>query len=186
MNLAGVVDFWHRLNWVDFVIVVMTLRTIYVGARRGFIPELTMLLGILAALIVSLQHAGSLSLLLSKAIHIPTEWLRTGLVGALFMATYFLFRLLRIGMSKLFHLEAASGLNQWGGALIGLLRGVFTTSLLLLVLLKTPTAVLEREIKEKSFSGLYVVQAALAIYEACVQIYPFRTTEGAGSLTVDL
>lgn len=179
-------EFWRRLNWIDFIVFVIMVRALYVGSKRGLIPELTTLIGLAAAQVVSLQHAGSVVSFLAERVRLPVpeKWLYLFFVGALFIATYLIFGLIHRGLSKLLRLETATGVNRWGGLLLGFLRGGYLTSLILVVLSRAPSGALEKEIKERSWSAPYLIQAAPKVYEAVLQVYPFRT--GAGSLTADL
>ena len=172
-------QFWRRLNWVDFVLFVMIVRAIYVGSKRGLIPELTTLIGLAVAQVVSLQHADLIVSLLERRVHLPVTWLYSFSVGAFFIATYLVFGLIQRGVSQLLRLETATGLNRWGGLLLGFLRGGFTASLVLLVLLQAPSSLLEKGIKEESLSAPYLIQVAPKVYEVSLGIYPFRTERGS-------
>ena len=176
MRPDDLLEFWRRLSWIDFVVFVIIVRAIYVGSKRGLIPELTTLVGLVVAQVVSLQHAGSIVSLLAERVHLPVpeEWLRLFFVGALFIATYLVFGLIQRGLSKLLRLETATGINQWGGLLLGFLRGGFITSLVLGVLLNSPSSLLEKGIKEGSLTGPYMIQVAPKVYETVLQVYPFR------------
>ncbi len=178
-------EFWHRLNWIDFIVFVIIVRALYVGSKRGLIPELATLIGLVVAQVVSLQHAGWVVSLITKRVSLPVPetWIHVLLIVVLFIATYLIFGLIQRGLSKLLRLETATGLNKWGGLLLGFLRGGYITSLILVVLSQAPSSLLEKGIKEDSLSGPYLIQAAPKVYETVLQVYPFRT--GAGSLTAD-
>jgi hypothetical protein len=136
--------------------------------------------------VVSLQHAGWIVSFLAGRIHLPVpeKWLHLFFVAVLFIVTYLIFGLIHRGLSKLLRLETATGLNRWGGLILGFLRGGYVTSLILVVLSCAPSGALEEGIKEGSLTAPYLIQAAPKVYEAVLQVYPFRS--GTGSLTVDL
>ncbi|MBI1977074.1 MAG: CvpA family protein [Candidatus Omnitrophica bacterium] len=183
----GVAETWGKLGWIDFVAFIIVARTLYVGYKRGFIPELTTLIGLGISLLVSLQHAHAVSLLAAEWLHFSSEkWFEPVSILSLFVITYLVFRLIRLGISKLFHLDITSGLDRWGGALVGLLRGGFIISLCLVVLSHSPSAVMSKGIKETSISGPYLVRIVPKVYEIGLQFYPFRTPTGIDSLTSDL
>ena len=184
MSLPDMTDFWGRFNGVDVGIVIITLRAGYVGSKRGFIPELTTLVGFLTALVLSLQHKEETALLFARWVSLPLRWQNLLAEGVLFTGIYIIFRIIRSLISKLFHLEGTGTWNRLSGALLGLLRGGFLYGVLLVILLQISSAPLKKEVQEKSFFGSYLVRVIPVIYESSVRVYPFRTT--TGSLTADL
>lgn len=158
-------EFWSRFHWIDLVILVIFIRTIYVGARRGFIPELTTLIGLAAALVISLQQVDPVSAFLSARVHLPEQWSASFSAVALFIATYLLFCLIRVGVGKLFQLQVASGLDRWGGVLMGMVRAAVISGIIFSVLAQAPSQSFKAGIEERSLTASYLAGIGSKIRE---------------------
>ncbi len=163
-----IINVLTRLNWIDFIVVSILLRVLYVGGKNGFIVELFKLIGIIFTTYVSLHYYVKLSDFiiqrLSK-VQVPTELLHFFVFILLVAVSYSFFVLVRRAFCNLVKMEAAPILSKWGGVFLGVGRGVLTSSLVMLVLLISTTPYLNTSVR-KSYSGRCLFNVAVKTYSA--------------------
>lgn len=155
-----------RLNWIDFIVVCILFRVLYVGGKNGFIVELFKLIGIIFTTYVSLHYYVKLSDFivhrLSK-MQVPAELVHFFVFILLVAVSYSIFVLVRRAVCNLVKMEAAPMLSKWGGVFLGVGRGFLTSSLVIIVLLISTMPYLNTSVK-KSYSGRYLFNVAVGTY----------------------
>lgn len=122
-----------KFNWIDIMALCVIILTAYKGARKGFVIEIFKFLAVVLSLSVSLHY-------FSKASDSLLEYFpQIGMVfsdmvcfAVLAILAYLAVAAAREAIRRFIKTEAVSGLHKWGGLILGLIRGAFFTSLLLI------------------------------------------------------
>ena len=142
----------------------------YVGYSLGLSAELVKLAGLCTGFFVSFHYYQGLADALASRTPLRVEWasvvVMTGLVVAVYLLVSWGLRLLE----KLVKLAFQSNLEQIGGVVFGIVRGVLVASLILAILRQLPSPYVNASIEEHSSTGPVVVKAAPALYDAGMPI----------------
>ena len=154
-----------RINWVDVLAVILLIRMGYIGFRLGLGAELLKLAGLIAGFFAGFQYYQQAGDWLARKTFLSTEWAAVLALGAIISAVYFLLtRALRL-LEKLVQVNFEKKLNQIGGVLAGLVRGLLVSSVLLVACQQLPAPAMQQSIQEHSVSGRVVSRMAPAIYD---------------------
>lgn len=158
--------FFNELNWVDVFVVILFFRIVYISAASGLFPELLRFLGILCATYLSLHYFTGLTDFISN--YLPEKNLRLEAVDfvtviVLAVIGVIIFVLLRSIINRFIKMEAASGLNKWGGIVFGVGRAYLTCSLVLFILVMSTFPYLQNSIAH-SYLGKRLFKAAPDTY----------------------
>lgn len=168
-----------KFNWVDIVIICMVLTTVYKGSRKGFIIEVFKLLGLLAAIYVSLHYFSIASdRLLGILPGLGVIFTDFTCFLSLSLAGYLAITAIRSIFCRLIKMEAVSGLDKWGGFALGFLRGILLTSMLI-ILFHLSTITYLKASARKSYLGSRLSLINVQIYEGIFNglVSRFATTE---------
>jgi len=132
-----ILDIIKKFNWVDLLVIFLVIRIVYIATKNGFPVELFKLLGTIAAIFVSLHYYAMLADLIASRFlanlvphRFPLEFLDFLCFLILAVITYLVFLFLRSMFFQLVRIEAVSRLNKWGGFILGTVRAVFLSSLI--------------------------------------------------------
>ncbi|NQV04722.1 MAG: CvpA family protein [Candidatus Omnitrophica bacterium] len=168
-----------RFNWVDVLFVTLLIRICYIAFKRGFLPELFRSLGLLTAFMVSFNNYASLGSFISTY----TRWTgaRPGIISFLFIfiAALFIFKILSIVAGVFLGGKDASVFNRSIALALGLGRGLLLTSLIYILLVNSPFEYLSKSVRDRSFSGSYVLNVAVSVYRNCINFYPGGESESS-------
>lgn len=159
-------DVLKRLNWIDFFVVILILRTGYIAMKNGFSIELFKLLGTVLATYLSLHYYLIFSDYIGKPIgvnNIPLEYLTSLIFIVLAILGYLVFVVLRNVFYRFIEMEAVPNLNQWGGLILGLARGVLLVSLIIFILVTSPLGYLKDSVAV-SYSGKRLFKITPSVY----------------------
>ncbi len=152
-------------NWVDIVALVFLARMGYIGFQMGLGTELAKLTGLLAGIVVAFRYYQEVGDALAKQSFLGMEW-AAGLTMLVilvvcYLAVSWLLRLLE----KVMQVSFQQNLNQIGGLVAGLFRGLLVTSVVWVICQQLPSDYLHQCIREKSFSGAAVEKIAPGVYD---------------------
>ena len=138
--------FLSLINWVDVAMLVLFVRIIFIGIKTGFVTELFKLFGIICAVFVGLHYYSSLAAFLSQ----KTNWSLDSLEFVFFVLLVSLIvlvvKFLRDGFLMLFKFETThSGFNQWGSAVLAVLRALLLISTIMFGILLTRVEWMQRQ-----------------------------------------
>ena len=139
-------------NWIDLIVVTILLKTCYSGFGRGFLAEVLNLIGAVSATALTLNYAS-----------VVTDWLRpwfwfdanvaTFLVfGGLFLILIFVVHVIVRRMTEVLNWERLHWAVQGLGLVLGALRGLWWSGVILVVLISTGFAYLHDSV-DKSVLG---------------------------------
>lgn len=156
-----------QFNWLDYAVMLISLRILYVSARNGFVVELFKLSGIIIALYMSFHYytaaADYLKERVSLGNHFPLEFLDFLVFIALVFVSYSLFVLLRSFVCNFVKMEAVPTLSKWGGFLLGIFRAVLTPGLIVFILFISSITYLSSSVHQ-SYYGKRLFNLTVATY----------------------
>lgn len=139
-----------HFNFVDIIIVILSLRICYIAFKMGLPVELFKFLGIIFTTYISLHYYISLSDLLQHWFfpkEMPLEFLDFLIFIILAIGGYLGFIVLRSIFHRFIKLEASPRLSQFGGLILGFARAFFTAGLLVYILMISSVKYLNDSVK---------------------------------------
>ncbi len=168
-----------KFNWVDIVVICLILVTTYRGAKKGFIIEIFKLLGVVLSIYVSLHYFSDASDNLLEYFPAVGMIFSDSLCFVILATVSYLAVLaLREVLRRFFKTEAPSGLQRWGGLVLGFVRGLLLTSMLLISFYFINSHYL-KESTEKSFLGSRLVNTDVKAYEGIFNAVVSKFSPGA-------
>jgi uncharacterized membrane protein required for colicin V production len=161
-----ILDILKRFNWVDFFVLIILFRIIYVAIRNGFPLELFKLLGIIFSIYLALHYyvnAGEFLRVMLGIKKAPLEPLYFTAFFILAILGYLVFIFLRSMLYHFIKMEAVPTLDKWGGFILGIIRGVFTASLVICMLVISNIDYFKNSVAD-SYSGSYLLRIAPQVY----------------------
>ena len=161
------------INWVDILVVILLIRTTYIGLSQGFAVEVFKSIGLICASVVSMHNYNRLGEFVNSYSFFssPTAS-KAGSFIILTCAVLLVFKLLRIIFQFIAKIEVVSWLERFGGIIIGLCRGVLLSSVILFILTLMPPEYVKRSVDTNSLSGPYLVKITPATYDFIIKFLP--------------
>ena len=170
----------NRFNWVDVLIVIVALRTCYIGYVRGIGTELVKCTALLSALALGANFHELLAGLVTQLRLPATFWLVPAYLLIVVLVLWIGRMLNQIVIVKLFKRETpGSTVERLLGAVAGVGRGLLAVGAILLVLQISPlngfADYLSASVYERSASGAKVVEASRFLMERAANLAPGQT-----------
>ena len=161
-----------RVNWVDVIVIIIILRSTYVGSQRGLLGEFFHIFWIFIAIIFSTHLYFPISQFLNKYLFIAVNI--SDLISFLFVAgvIYLIFRFAGKFLQKTVKIEVFPNLNRIGGSILGLVKGLALTMIITLVMLLIPIRYVYYSVHTKSLTGPFFIKAGTTVYRKCAEIVP--------------
>lgn len=161
------IEILKALDWVDIVIAILLFRIVYVSTKTDIYSELFKVLGTIVAIYITFHYYTLLSAVLTTRLGLKTAEAFLNLICfiALTVLGYWLLAILRKFFLRFIKMEAIPQLNKWGGLLLGIVRGLMLSSILVFVLTLAPSGYLAKSVNS-SFSGKKLFRIAPDIYSA--------------------
>jgi hypothetical protein len=154
------------INWLDIAVLILVLRAIYIGSKRGLTAELFNFLGILVSLVAAVLWYGRTADVLIINFKLPV-WLSQFLC---FVIIAQLIRMLfKYGLAlllKVLNVQFIPQLERIGGGIMGLARGIVLSGIIILAIGIIPNIYLRESIELKSFTGNFLLRSTERIYES--------------------
>ncbi|MEI8176849.1 MAG: CvpA family protein [Candidatus Omnitrophota bacterium] len=165
-------ELFQRFNWIDLLVVIVLIRSSYVGFTQGFSWEFFRLTGMIGAVIGTIYFYEYGARLISD--YIPVVYPISDLLSftLFYIVILVVVKILNLFIDRIIKLEVFSALEKMGGLLFGALRGIIFLSLFLITLWYIPIPYFGRSIQERSFSGVAIARVAPFIYEKTAGIFP--------------
>ncbi len=147
------------INWIDLGIIIIMLLNIIRGVRRGIIRGITNFIGIVAAIFLAIfwfKEAGEYI-----SLYFPTLSREiSNLIGfvAIFLGVLLIARIVEIFLKKIFSFLFISWIDKLGGVLLGFLRGLLITELILVILTFIPLpGFIDNQLEESFLADRFAV-----------------------------
>jgi len=160
----------QKLNWIDIVIIIIALRALYIGLKRGFVSEIFHLFAVLAAIFVIFHYYPLCSKFLESKIFFKLGIAKAVAFVAIWVAVALVAKFVRDGVNMLFKIEAKSFIDKFGGLIVAVGRAALVCSLLLCFFMVTETEYLSRNIQGSYFSS-NVIKLAPDVYRGMHKVF---------------
>ena len=137
----------------------------YIGFRLGLCYELVKLSGLVSGFFVSFRYYQGFGDILAKRTFLRPEWSAALAMVVLVAVTYFVVTWVMRFLERLVKVTFEERLNQVGGLVVGLLRGMLVTSVILVFCQQLPSPTMQESIMEHSVSGGMISRRAPAVYD---------------------
>lgn len=156
---------FNRINWVDVLAVILLFRMGYIGFRLGLGAELLKLAGLTAGFFAGFRYYQQVGDWLAQRTFLSVEWGSVAALALIVVAVYLVVTRLSRLLEKLVQVNFEKKVNQIGGLLAGLGRGLLVSSVVLVACQQLPAAAMQESIREHSLSGPLVSRMAPAVYD---------------------
>ncbi len=160
-------------NWVDLFIVTLVLRGCYVGFGRGLLAELLNLIGVVIITALSVNYAG----VVASWVQPWLPWASSAVANWLIF--WALLLLVYVVVSRL--LKVVAGLIKWErlhwffegiGLLLGGLRGLWWSGVLLIALTASGFTYLRESVEERSIVGPALLNPSVEVLGEVTKRFP--------------
>jgi len=156
----------QNINWVDVVVALILIRSIYLGAKSGLTAELFKFIGTLFSLTIGIYWYSQLADFLIVNINMYA-WLAQFICFAVInLLIKLIFKYGVTTLLKILNMQFMPQLERVGGLIVGCGRGIITAGILLLALSLIPTDYIMQSIYTKSYSGRFLVKACERTYKS--------------------
>lgn len=157
-----------QLNWVDFLIVIIMIRIIYVSSKTGFVIEFFKLLGVIFAIYLSFHYYIITANILKQHVsnienYIPLEFFDSLVFILVLGLGYAAFAVIRGALCHLIKMEAVPMLSRWGAVILSVARGILFSSAIIFILAISTIKYFDNSAKE-SYTGKRLFNAAIGTY----------------------
>lgn len=167
----------NKINWVDVVVLILILRSIYLGIRHGLTAELFSFIGILLSLVCAVSWYSQVADVLIVNFSLPI-WFSQILCFVIIV------QLIRVAFKyglamflRVLNVQFLPQLERVGGGVVGFGRGIIISGILLLALGLISNSYMSESIYQKSFSGMFLIKAAERTYSALTFWLPEEETK---------
>lgn len=154
------------MNYIDYVLLALLVAMIIVGSKKGLIRELSALITLILAVIVSINFMDSFTVWVYEKVGgspmVVTFVSFIILIGLMYAA----FKLLGMGVARIIHLQKKGRKDQMGGAFIGFMRGWLVISFVFFLLFLLPMPAGFYLAVENSFFGPTVLKTIPILFES--------------------
>ncbi len=162
------------MNWFDIFIVIVLLRTSYIGFKNGLSTEIYKT--------GSLVFSGSAAFYFyKKLISFISQYTVIGISDNILNIISFLiiliiclllFKFIFVLIQKITQVSFAKKFNTMIGMVFGLFRGIFISCIIFIILNWSSVDYIKDSIREKSFSGKYIVIVNSHFKDIFVKFFP--------------
>jgi membrane protein required for colicin V production len=126
------------LNWVDFFVLGIVVIAVFSGYRRGLFKEVSTFIGLIFAIIFSINYADWLAMKIEGTFNLYPSLLYVFCFAAIFIFTLFVLKLLGHYFYMMVKITPLKYPNKVGGGIFGILKGMLFLSLVLLMFIFVP------------------------------------------------
>ncbi len=161
-------EFLKKINWVDIFVILIFLRTIYIGLKRGLIVEFFKLLGVLVAATISFHFYTRIADFLNSKGPLPLDLADFFSLLVLSSVVILFFKFFRDGFNILIKAEVKPFFDKSAGFILSALRAFALSSLILVIMFFTNIDYLKASVKD-SFSQSFLLRLSPRIYSSCFE-----------------
>ena len=162
------------MNWFDIFVVILLLRTGYMGLKNGLSLEIYKAVGLVSSGLAAFYFHQKLALLINQYIITFLSDTQLYVISFLLvlLSGMLVFKLIFMVVQKLIQLNFAKSFDAVSGMILGLGRGVLIACLVFVILQLSGIDHLGQSMREKSFSGPYIVKINNQIDSILVKLLP--------------
>ena len=165
-------------NWVDLIVATVLLRTSYNGFGRGLLSELLSLAGAVSATVFAVNYARVVAQAAS-----PWIWFDQTIAGfvvfvGLFLILIVLVHIVIRRLTEIIKWERLHWAIQGLGLVLGALRGLWWSGVILVVLVSSGVTYLQDSVEQRSVLGPRLAQVARENLERVADRFPGASLRG--------
>lgn len=173
------------MNWLDLILILLVLWSVYVGVRRGFLAGVLELAGIFVSVAVpfflyipagKLLHKLGVAVVYSGALAFLIIWFIT--LNAYYFVARRLYRRVPRGVR-------ISRINMALGAIPGVIRGVIVVALLLAIVVALPNPLVTSDTVEHSKLAPPLIDATTTFATYAADIFGEAVRSALGFITIE-
>lgn len=154
-----------KINWVDILIVIYIVRAFFLGKKRGLSFEITALISALLAWVIALHFYQGLGESIGKWFLLTLPSSRAISFMGISIGILFFGAILSRFLKKVMKLSFIPNVEKIGGCILGILRGISVSAIIILSLSLIPKESLQREVYTNSLLGNYLVSISPKLHE---------------------
>ncbi len=161
-----------RFHAIDLLVILLVIRGVILGHRRGLSGELLRFLGIVCALALSFNFYEAAAD--RFAPHLPGDRNVAIACGfaAIFLAVLVFFYMLNQTLRHLARLPGIAALEKTGGAVLGGAKAFLFACAALILLALVKVERISNAVSRNSFFGQMAISAVPGAYRLAVRVYP--------------
>ena len=133
------------INWVDVALLVLLIRTIFVGVKNGFLSEFFKCLGVIIAVFLSLHYYSQLAQWVVLKTHINWAYWDLVIFAGIWLAVAVFFKFFRDMVLLLFKAETThEGFDRYAAGIVAVGRGILVCSLSIFMVLLAQNTTMTR------------------------------------------
>lgn len=162
------------MNWFDIFVIILLLRTGYIGFKNGLSVEIYKAAGlVISGLAAFYFYKKPISLINEYTINIISESQFEAIsFVVILMAGMLICKFIFMFFQKIIQLNFAKNFNTAIGMFFGLSRGVLVVCLVFMLLNLSAVDYIKKSIQERSFSGQHIVKVNSVVKPALGRILP--------------
>ncbi len=167
-----------QINWIDIVVLILLIRTSYVGLSRGLTKDFFSFLAIIITTCFSIHYYELLAGFLTSHMDFLNN--KTAILLSfmlLVIGSLLIFKIFVYLISQLIKIEFASFLEKIGGLIIGIVYGFLLSSLLIIILSFSETDYIQGSLR-RSWSAPFIIEIAPRTYDTVLKILPIQPSAG--------
>ena len=158
------------INFLDIIILVLTLFFAYNGFRRGFIDQTSTILGLLAALFVAVRQYVYFTQFLKPYLDLSTSLLQFISFAVIFIVVNIVIHVLGITLKKIVDAIFLQLVDRVAGFLLGIFKAGIIVYLLILILAQIPHPKVD-DVLSQSFFAERIIEASPLIQSKIEEIF---------------
>jgi len=158
------------INFLDIIILVLTLFFAYNGFKRGFIDQTSTILGLLAALFVAVRQYVYFTQFLEPYLDLSTSLLQFISFAVIFIVVNIVIHVLGITLKKIVDAIFLQPVDRVAGFLLGIFKAGIIVYLLILILAQIPHPKVD-DVLSQSFFAERIIEASPLIQSKIEEIF---------------
>jgi membrane protein required for colicin V production len=160
------------MNWIDIILLILLVAALIIGSKKGLIRELTALIVLAAAVILSINYIDIIAIKVYEQL--GGSPLVTAIISFVILLAfiYALFRVLALVFYKVANVQKLGKKDQLGGALVGFIRGWVIISFLVFLVFLMPMPEKFYTDFGQSFLGPTFAKTLPVMYETSAGLHP--------------
>ncbi len=146
-----ILEIWSKLNFLDYIILIVLFRICYIAAKTGMSIEIFKLSGTLLSTYIALHYYTGIADIIQRRFSyqaMSLEFLDFVVFVLLLSSVYLLFIGLRSLLFRFVQFNAIPKINQFAGLILGVLRSFLVVGLLSFMLAISSVNYLQAAVKQ--------------------------------------
>lgn len=168
-----------NFSWIDIIVILLVIRGVIVGYRRGFSGEALRFLGVILALFLSFKFYEPGANRLIQGFGVARRTAIAISFGTISLAVIVFFYLLNRMMQHLMELPLVAAMERGGGAVFGGLKALLFAFVVLIVLALVKVEAVSNAVSRDSFFGALAISSVPGAYRIVTRVYPEAESSSA-------